>query len=157
MYPLQTPDDNSYVFDTDLGYLNLVGFSKANFRYDDTCLLRDRVEEVLFEPFNIGSRGYDKKVSTTIIEIIRQRCRENAGAVLFICSSEDKRHFGRSKLFARWNAEFNIGEFYYESVTLTYSDSSIYAGIIIELSNINLDKFVSEFKYTYTQIEGKQY
>jgi len=156
MYRLQQTDPDSYTFITDLGVTYFIGFSNASFRYDDSCVLRGNVEEIAFDPISGDVSNHDRNVSSTICEVIKNRCAASNGAIIYVCSHDNNKSRHRSITFRKWAREFNDDTYVYKSIALKYLDATMYAGIIVSQSNPDASDYIAEFDFMIKQIENKR-
>ena len=160
MYPYYPTDNPSkFGFITDKGISYIVEFSDASGYFESSC---PPIEGVSFNP--IGRKnGKDEKIASTIVEIIKYRCKAQNNAVVYVCNqSGDK---SRSKLFKGWNGMFNGGEFHFQPPIIEYpipdTDTSkgctgkIYTGIIIDTKNKHAHTYLQEFTSSLQFISGK--
>lgn len=155
MYRLQQIDPETYTFKTDLGVSYLIGFSSAAFRYDDSCVLRGNVEEIAFDPISGDVSSHDRNISATICELIKYRCQTANGAIIYVCSHDEKKSRHRAITFRKWAKEFNDDTYYFKSITLKYLDATMYAGIIVQQQNPDALDYIAEFDFMVKQIENK--
>ena len=155
MYPLQQIDPDSFTFTTALGVSYYIGFASASFRYDDSCALRGNVEEIAFDPISGDVSTHDRNVSSTICELIKNRCVASNGAIIYVCSHDKNQARHRSITFRKWAREFNDDTYYFKSIALKYLDATMYAGLIVPQNNPDASDYIAEFDFMVKQIEHK--
>lgn len=155
MYPYQKVDGNTYKFETALGIDYYITFSSALSRFDPSCTLRHRIEEISLDGIGYENKKFDRKTSATIAHIVKHRCNTQGGAVVFICDDYDDRDEIRSRAFKRWDREHNNNECHYKAAVVIYTDVNLYAGIIVPRNNPHANTFISQFDYTINSIKNK--
>ncbi len=156
MYPYYPTNPSSYEFLTDFGITYIVEFSQASFYFDKGCAICDRMETVSFGPIALASKVTDHQVSPTIVEIIKNRCRQRQGAVVFICDSVDSKEVCRSRLFGKWNSRFNGEVFHFQPAIIEYPDGILYVGLIVEKANPEAQLFIDDFTREAFRVGDKE-
>ncbi|HMG15805.1 MAG TPA: DUF6169 family protein [Saprospiraceae bacterium] len=156
MYQHYPINDNSYQFLTDIGTTYVVEFYKASSYFHPNCNYCSRIEAISFYPISPHKSIFDINISETIADIIRIRCQEKNGAVLYVCDSIDKKEIGRSKLFERWYNIYGGGVYHFQSSIIEYQDNISYAGLIVPIANQDAILFLEEFNLGIQYLINKE-
>ena len=155
MYPHYPTNPDSYEFLTDNGITYIVEFSNASFYFNSGNAICSRIEDVNFGPISYENKINDNRISETIVDIIKTRCRSQNGAILFICDSIDSKDKCRSRLFNTWNIRFNADEFHFQPAIIEYPERELNVGLIVEFTNPHAQEFLNEFINEAHNLEDK--
>lgn len=101
----------------------------------------------------------DPKLKESIIAIIQEFFRENPEVLLYQCDTSENKQAMRARLFTRWYNTYEFKNRYcVKMIKFMDDDVESYAALIIEKSNPNCERLLSEFEtYTKEMMEKPQY
>lgn len=101
----------------------------------------------------------DPKLKESIIAIIQEFFRENPDVLLYQCDTSENKQAMRARLFTRWYNTYEFKDRHcVKMIKFMDDDVENYAALIIEKSNPNCERLLSEFEaYTKEMMEKPQY
>ncbi|AEI52146.1 DUF6169 family protein [Runella slithyformis] len=113
-YPYQVdPQDSSFIFSSDSGVNFFVYLADGSYYFPKYPALEGNVKTFGFDlrkPVT-AEQGYDPRVKDTVTAILKDILVNNKDlGLVYVCSTKDNRHAGRSHLFAKWFGEAQANE-----------------------------------------------
>jgi Family of unknown function (DUF6169) len=142
-----TYSDGKYSFITDNSVVYNVEFTDGSYYFFD--LPADvPVFELNIKAMNATEsiiQPYDKRVETTIVNILSTFFNDNKNSLIYVCNNLDNRERARSRKFNSWfnkNATFSVEKY---DINFTMQNIIILASLIVHTENKRKDELIKRF------------
>jgi hypothetical protein len=142
-----TYGDGKYSFITDNSVVYNVEFTDGSYYFFD--LPADvPVFELNIKAMNATEsiiQPYDKRVETTIVNILSTFFNDNKNSLIYVCNNLDNRERARSRKFNSWfnkNATFSVEKY---DINFTMQNIIILASLIVHTENKRKDELIKRF------------
>lgn len=150
-YKFYQTKENTYFFDTSQGIKYLISFYTINNFFPD---YPGYVFEFSFSPENKRAKN-DKRISITIINILKQILEKPENAIVFIYESSDNKQFARQKLFEKWFNYFGDGFQKYDAEIMIDDNITYYNSLITSTQNPFKTQLINAYSLAVSDITAK--
>ena len=140
-YDYYVNDSNVYIFSTVSGAKYTAYFIEMSFF--ESC----KLYSFSFEKEN-GYGFYDKRISITIFQIIKDFFEKNTDSLIFTCENSDRKHGFRNVLFRRWFNSYSGKEY----IKHDKEQDDLIISIILQTDNPLKDIILEEFDDIFNQL-----
>ncbi len=147
-YQLKEKDEFSYEFVTDQSIIYSIYFMDYNFIFQDILSIAENIYTINIDVIegDIYNSKEDERIGITIIEIFHLFFKDIKNAIIYVCDSNDNRHYARKKKFDSWFTKYNDGTILKEDGIALVENVKILNSLLVSLHNPNLNEIIKAFK-----------
>jgi len=139
-----------YYFKTEYGTIYKIGFMP-----DDTIWETGAYQFLIVNENNQPSPS-DSKLKQTVFCVIEAFFSANPEILLYLCETGDGKQAARNRLFIRWFKEYaNNHLFYFDTCEIKAEGIDIFAAIIVQKSNPDLQDIIRDFNHVVGTLKDK--
>jgi Family of unknown function (DUF6169) len=146
-YNFKNSGQNTYTFATDNNVLYGVDFSNGSYyfaRFPEYMSVFEISINVLSLGDNISPPN-DKKVESTIVQILANFLSNKEDSIIYICQNLDNRHYIRKRKFDLWFNQNQNDTLEKHDLTIDYEDIAYLTSLIVHKENSHKDEIIALF------------